>query len=200
MSSCVVSAWVLLQILLLGLFCNAPCRAVQLDCNLILKQYPSGSSFGIGVFAGKSYIRGEILERSVAILLPHHVVKGSVVDNYVFTSRLDGFSTLVLGFAMLYNHRPSSDNQIGMYMNPEHVVSPRTTNETLDFTMEAERTISPREEIYSNYGESSWFEDRGVAYSDALKPSDNDVAAAKSLPGCPHQLTEIVGNRVYARQ
>jgi hypothetical protein len=58
--------------LLLVLLCVACVTAADLDCPLILKKHAKID--GLGVYAGRDYKAGEVVERCVTVSIPQHKV------------------------------------------------------------------------------------------------------------------------------
>lgn len=103
--------------------------------------YVSRGWRGRGVFAGRAFEKGEIVERCPTISVPEGEVSGRLM-NYVFQPE-DGYVLVVLGYGMLYNHaaRP----------NLEWVQSSRTS-----VTFTSKRAIKQGEELTHDYSRQWW--------------------------------------------
>ncbi len=108
---------------------------------------------GRGVFAGKRFRKGEIIEKAPVITLPGKWGQGaekSVLDDYFFD--WDGEIALALGYGSLYNHSHT----------PNAVFLCRVKEAAIEFV--ALRDIEADEEITIDYLEgddfisSLWFE------------------------------------------
>jgi hypothetical protein len=170
------------------------------QCSLLQKHSVAG---GIGVFAGKNFSRGQVIERFLSLDVPSKVVKGSILDKYVFSSGVEGVDSLILGYAMIYNHMQSNESTVMLIGSRRHITSQRANRETEDFAVFAKRDIVQGEEIFSNYGDgNSWFRQRNlveVPLSAVAKASSYQLFA-KALPGCPVGNVETFAGRLYAAQ
>jgi len=122
------------------------------------KQSPDGAEIGSGVtvghgphgrgvFATRSFAKGEVIEACPTVELADADVRGRLND-YVFTSVSDGDVLLVLGHGMLYNHSPEP--------NVEYVQHDPST-----ITFRALRKVRPGDELTIDYGEE-WWDARGI--------------------------------------
>lgn len=107
--------------------------------NLIVKK---SSLHGYGVFAGKTFKKGEIIEECYIL-----VTKGGdkKLEDYYFD--VGGKNAIFTGFGVIYNHseEPSAD----YFINAKRLL----------VTFKANRTIRKDEEIFISYGDK-WFSDR----------------------------------------
>jgi hypothetical protein len=103
--------------------------------------YVSRGWRGRGVFAGRAFRKGEIVERCPTITVPEGEVSGKLM-NYVFQPD-DGYVLVVLGYGMLYNHssRP----------NLEWVQTDRAV-----VTFTTKRAIKRGEELTHDYTRQWW--------------------------------------------
>lgn len=101
---------------------------------------------GRGVFAARSYRKGEIIERCCIIELDrkeHYRFAGSILERYVFLwDKRKKSLALAFGFGSLYNHSPK----------PNCTYSREIKHKTLTFR--ARRNILANEEITIHYGPS----------------------------------------------
>lgn len=106
---------------------------------IIVKKSPT---HGYGVFAGKAFKKGEIMEQCCII-----VSKGGdkKLEDYYFDA--NGKYAILTGYGMIYNH---SDDP-----NAEYTLNLKTRVATI----RADKTIPKGSEIYISYGEQ-WFRDR----------------------------------------
>lgn len=149
----------------------------NLACPLIQKHHRFLP--GVGVFAGRNFIKGEVIERCITIELPAEIIIGTILDHYAFAAGDDNTGALVLGYAMMYNHISKGKSQVGVNRERDggNAVRSYRTNgnflETRDYTLVATRAIKKGDEIYSTYGSEAWFESRGLPYIDAESISNN---------------------------
>lgn len=108
---------------------------------LIVKK---SSLHGYGVFAGKKFRKGELIEECYLIISSGGDKK---LEDYYFDA--DGKYGLLTGFGIIYNHSedPNADYKID--------VKRRLA------TFKADRTIQKGDEICVSYGDK-WFRDRGL--------------------------------------
>ena len=71
----------------------------RLHCNLIQKFRPEID--GIGVFAGRNFTKGEVLERCIAFHHSELQTDHKLLGNYVFQHKNDGNVAVILGYAMV---------------------------------------------------------------------------------------------------
>ena len=99
---------------------------------------------GYGVFAGKDFKKGEIVER--APFLEVETPYGNEIMNYVFQSHLNrNKSLIVFGFGSIYNHTKTP--------NLVYSINPRLPSDRL-FTYTASKDIKKGDELYINYGDT----------------------------------------------
>jgi hypothetical protein len=72
---------------------------IAVDCNLVQKRHNYFD--GIGVFAGRDYQEGEVVERCVTFPFPEHRASRRLLDRYVFGFPEEGNVAVVLGYAMV---------------------------------------------------------------------------------------------------
>lgn len=170
------------------------------DCGILVGR--NGQVGGIGVFATRNYKKGQAIERCIAFKVPHDKTTGNILDHYVFGhSEEDGvyYADIVLGHAMLFNHRDNSSIEV---VEQHKVPSPRQPvgiKDVHDFVVFATADIAMGQELFSNYGGSPWFQERLIPYVEV--PSlGQDSGIGSVLGGCPLALTDIYNGRVYAKQ
>ena len=98
---------------------------------------------GRGVFAGRAFAEGDVVESCPSILIPEEEIEGGVLLDYVFDSHRPGKVLLLLGLGSLYNH----SSQPNLY----HRTAGRLTIEFV-----ALRDIERGEELTHNYGADYW--------------------------------------------
>ncbi|HYE74210.1 MAG TPA: SET domain-containing protein [Blastocatellia bacterium] len=110
---------------------------------------------GRGVFAGKSFKAGEVIERAPVIVIPGEQwkhIKKTIIFNYVFCWEENTDDTaLALGYGSFYNHSYSPNADCDNDLDEQEII------------FKAIRNIERGEEITINYnglGDKSplWFE------------------------------------------
>lgn len=175
---------------------------VSLDCDIVLKRHKTIP--GIGVFANRDFEKSEVVERVISFMLHFNVVAGTILDKYVFGSPYQGVSTMMLGYAQMYNHLPEEMATVKFFPPRKEVPrSMRANNVTDDVAVVARYDIIKGQEIFDTYGNEKWFSDRNIT----LIPPSTDLLSNKldnssyfTLPGCPTMLTEVIHHRVYSKQ
>lgn len=101
---------------------------------------------GYGVFAGKKFRKGELIEECYII-----ISKGGdkTLEDYYFDAK--GKYALFLGYGSIYNH--SDDANADYIINIKKHIT----------TIKADKTIQKGEEIFVSYGDD-WFGSRGRKY------------------------------------
>ena len=103
---------------------------------------------GNGVFAGKAFKKGEIVEIAPIIKDTNdNWGHGNQIANYTTTSD-ENSASLTLGYGSLYNH--SNDNNLDYYSG---------SNDTFIFI--ANRPIKKNAELFISYGEDWWTSRQG---------------------------------------
>ncbi len=100
---------------------------------------------GYGVFAGKDFRKGELIEECYIIISPKGGDK--VLEDFYFD--IKGKYGVFTGYGSIYNHSedPNADYNIS--------ISKKLA------TIKADRTIKKGEELFVSYGEE-WFSSRGI--------------------------------------
>lgn len=188
----------------------ASSAAAGLDCNLILRDMPGK---GLGVFAGKDWLPDQRMELAIGIPVPYEGIYWTKLIDYC-EGYNDTHALLTLGYSMLYNHIPHSEQtMIQKHMsNNDGVVRFFSSQErSTDVYFEPNSVIFAGDQIYSHYGED-WFADRGMEELEGDAPansitldretSEEDVVAAQNhpfnLPGCAQQMTYFKKGVLYA--
>jgi hypothetical protein len=132
---------------------------------------------GIGVIARRNFIKGEEIEHPLVISVPQLSIMKTVLFDYTMKSR-KGYSDIILGYSMVYNHHPTKPS-IGIpFVNGS-------------FRVIAERNITAGKEMFFTYGKR-YFSERGVRESSGRLLSP--------IPGCPYSLTRKHGFGLLASQ
>ncbi|MBC6368329.1 SET domain-containing protein-lysine N-methyltransferase [Algoriphagus sp. AK58] len=104
----------------------------------------STESKGRGVFAGRCFRKGELIERCCIIELDqgdHYRFAGNILERYVFLwDKRKKSLALALGFGSLYNHSPEPNCSYTREINQKIL------------TFRARQDILPHEEITIHYG------------------------------------------------
>lgn len=165
-----------------------------LECGVVTRK--SENVHGVGVFATKDYLEGEVIEKSFTIMMPTENTKYTLLDEYVF-GHVEEYADVVLGYAMVYNHHANSNVQV----TSSEILSKRIPSGEYyrDFVIYAKRDIKAGEELFSSYGNEQWFRERDKEYFDIpdRRVVDHTV---NSFPGCPYGLTEMHDGRLYASE
>lgn len=176
------------------------------QCDLQMKKHSKLD--GVGIFAGRDYKKGEVVERCITITLPNDKSSSVLLENYIYSHADDSFD-IVLGYGAIYNHRNNNSLKVQASLNPSPRIGYSSNNETIyDFYVTANYDIMKGEEMFTSYGDQKWFEDRNEIYiDDTLDIIDMNTNALESvhqqsvlMPGCPMSKTEIINGKVYATQ
>ena len=162
------------------------------ECALYLAQSPIAGA-GMGVFAGKSYALGEEIDKSYTLIVESVIIQSLPAINYVYSSLNDNYAAYLLGAAPMMNHitNPNTERTILTGRNGKmdvQSVSLRPYSVYHDFSFTAKKEIAVGNEIFSNYGDSSWFEEREILFNDTTASQ-----AAEDIPG--YTLEELVQTR-----
>jgi len=156
---------------------------------------------GVGIFAGRDYKQGEVVERSITITLPAEK-NTPILSHYVF-SHENNTLDLVLGYAMIYNHRNNNSLTVQAQLSPSPRVGlPAPSNNINDFLVVANYDIMKGQEMFTSYGDEQWFIENEIDFIDHSIDSTGSAIADQSIimPGCPMSKTEIINGKVYATQ
>jgi hypothetical protein len=111
----------------------------------------------LGVFAGRSFSKGDIIDRNAAVVVPTGQVYSSQIGNYVFGGRFSLESWLVLGSGSLCNY----------CSKPNALLAWNDSSDKASIYLIAQEAIVPGDEIFVSYGGDEWFSDRGLELLDA---------------------------------
>lgn len=98
---------------------------------------------GRGVFAGREFRKGDILEKVELILMPateDKYIKETILNRYIYFIDSD-WTCIALGYGSLYNHSAKKNNADWKYNKDDKT-----------FTYFATKKIEINEEIFINYG------------------------------------------------
>ena len=148
----------------------------------------------IGIFAGKNYKTGDIVEVSPISRLSHESAKNNILDEYVMGYNSSHVS-LVFGYACIYNH--GETRSVGNFIYEEDDDDDSEKSGLRDGPMIAEIDINQGDEIFFNYGET-WFESRNIHHKKVVeRPA---VRSRRDIPGCPQYYTYIDNRKLYAKR
>ena len=148
------------------------------NCEIFL----APSDTGWGVYASRSFKKGEIVDMTPAIVPTGEldVIENSVLDDYVYGYfRLEGSSLLeihvvMIGYGMFYNHHPEPNIQYQTFGREPAPDVPRSSN-AIGFT--ARRDIREGEQLFTTYGEKDggkeWFHRHGIKM---VRPAESRIA------------------------
>ena len=160
-----------------------------------------------------------MIERSVSFSIhPDEFHNKSVLADYVYGHHEGDiyYFDVVLGYGMFYSHHPEA-NVVLISVSPriyevpvvgESITSiPNTPrpHKVYDFVIMASRDIEAGEELYHNYGSTSWFIDRNMVEIPLPMPNIMSMNQLSNqldpfnIPGCPYGLTDVYGGRVFAK-
>lgn len=153
-----------------------------------------------GIFAGKKYKIGNIINTYPSILIEYEIIKRKQMSNYVFSSNNDRYSIAIFGAGMIFNHQ-NPKNVVHLYNEIPPIPSqfiplassqPYTTFPMLDFV--AEQEILQYDEIFTSYGEDDqWFKSRNITF---VPPNEmiSTISNFKELNENGHCLTDVYVN------
>jgi hypothetical protein len=152
-----------------------------------------------GIFAGKAYSQNTVVDTGQTILINYDLIRKRQLSNYVFASE-DGTNAIALfGASMLYNHRVPK-NIYYVYNDPAPPTSqvlpltysqPYTTYPRLAFIAEA--NIEAYEEIFTSYGEDTWFSGRNITLK--VPPANiSYISTYEELEKYGHCITDVYLN------
>ena len=119
------------------------------NCNVYIKTSNVGGGFGRGVFAKKKFSKGDVIEYGPGLKGTSEQIYCGLYKDYVYQCKDDlQNDMLTLGYGSIYNH--SSNNNASMNMDGQ------------SFYVVANRDIEKDEEIFTHYGDGSWFSARGI--------------------------------------
>ncbi len=128
---------------------------------------------GVGAFATKAFLKGDIVTVSPVLLLPKHALSRQDVDslliNYVYSAEDTDVALLPIAMAAMFNNGGATANlEIGWYNWDSKICGPigedvkstdledieRAQFASFDFCYRATRDIASGEELTTNYGEN----------------------------------------------
>jgi hypothetical protein len=135
---------------------------------------------GWGVYAGRSFTKGEIVEMAPMLLrfpINSRLLKQTVLDNYHYEYWIwDGkthiqCTNLSFGFSLLYNHAPNHNIKYYKFGDEPDIENP---GRSVGMGYYAMRDIKKGEELVCSYGDETWFRQRGMEMIDLSNGGDND--------------------------
>lgn len=149
---------------------------------------------GRGVFAGRSLPPKTVLDHSVNIPVLDSDIVDSQLDNYVFSTGIEGYSMLALGLGSLFNHN-DSETVVHQWMDSEvadaaMVASqPQSTFSRSIFSLDTESIQG--QELFISYGDD-WLEGRGLNNSQLPAAVALERREEQWLQARGRCLTEVV--------
>jgi hypothetical protein len=130
---------------------------------------------GRGVVAGKDMAAEDLIDSAVSLTVPASYIGDWQLQNYIYASEEDGQSMALFGVGMLFNHREPPNvhhywDSWEMAHSSDNKYVPSTT-----YSPVAHNTTEPLvrgQEIFTSYGDSSWFTDRGIFIDGVINGSD----------------------------
>ena len=150
---------------------------------------------GMGVFAGRSYEDGEEIEKSTVLIVESVIIQSLTMINYVYNSLNPSYAAYLIGSSSMMNHAetPNTERIVIVHRNMEMDVQtvslrPYSTYHQFQFTVKG--GVVTGQEIFGNYGDSSWFTERDIPYkrSDLM---DSMKYAPDDLKRIGHCLTDV---------
>lgn len=156
-------------------------RDPSLECELWLAPSTLPGVQGRGVISGVPLLNSTALEPLVTLSVPYELVRYWSLANYVFAHEEEEQSLVVFGIGMLINHL--SNPALYHYWSeddPAHSSESYWTPSTMSSSVvyETLRDVKKGEELFISYGDSEWFEDRGITLS---KETDRDESTPPVL-------------------
>ena len=158
---------------------------------------------GRGVFAGHNFSKRVLLSSGPSILMSYAATLETQVNNYVFSSHSSEYTYVPFGPECMYNHNnPKLRNSAHSTGNPDLAsdIDPSIPPE-YPFTTyprsshSSSREIKEGEEIFTSYGDPTWFSYRGIEYeiNETNSPCVNATCSrsAQELMESGHCLTDV---------
>ena len=121
---------------------------------------------GRGVIVGQSMVNLSLIEFDPSLTIPRtNEVKNWPLFNYVYGANEENESLVVFGVSMMFNHFHTPN--IARWwatspVTPSYVQKNEAHSTLTDVFHEAKRDIQVGEELVTDYGVDSWFEQRGI--------------------------------------
>jgi hypothetical protein len=137
-----------------------PWLAEGRDCDCFLV-YSSLPNVGRRILAGREIEEKELLLYTPTIFVPHELSQRTLLSNYVFGSRRDDTSIVMLSHVSLMNHspRPNIDHFWDSYEGADPFFFPETRAANQKCFVKASENISRGGELLVTYGDN-WFANR----------------------------------------
>ena len=165
----------------------------SLRCNLLLRKH--GVLDGVGVFAGRDYKAGDIIESPPGVMVSLNYTSRTMLEYYTIM-HINGFDDIVFGNVMMYNHR---DVPSVVFQHPREVHTKRKgyARSKLRFDIVAVKDIRRGSEIFVSYGTDEWFRSRNMTQVTYNGPAP---ATYRTLPGCTRASIREHRGRIYTSQ
>ena len=148
----------------IGIDCNefmndtVPIPDVECDLYLADSTIPGG---GRGIFTTRLNRIDNIIETCPAITVPAVYHRKWILDSYVYSSLVPGYSVAALGTAMMFNHQILKYRNVINQFNKtfSEVIKNAPYTNTSDLTFTGLKRSIPGDELFSDYGDE-WFNQR----------------------------------------
>jgi hypothetical protein len=145
--------------------------------------------FGRGVIAGRDISQEEVIDSAPSLVVAHEVTNDMILNNYIYTSEDDSFGMITFGPSTLFNHKrideKDTEHAWASYDVPtvdQQLKSPNTLYTNV--INKAVKHISAGDEIFTSYGDDTWFLDRGMKLY-----ADNETASETTEHLLEHKYT-----------
>lgn len=140
---------------------------------------------GLGVFAGRRYNKGDVIDRNAAVVVPTGQAFALQIGNYVFGAPFALESWLVLGSGSLCNYRSK----------PNALLAWNDSSDKTSVFLVAQESIEAGDEIFVSYGGDEWFSQRDLHLQDpdptAQAPASSSSTGSSVLPRQKRCLSDV---------
>lgn len=157
------------------------------------------SGAGMGVFAGKTFQQNEEIETTPSLVVESVIIQSLPAINYVYSSYNPSYAAYLIGSATMMNHisSPNTDRSMLNHRNIKmdvQSVSLRPFSTYHMFHYSAKSRISAGQEIFTNYGDLSWFTEREIPYDASASSSAENILGytLEELKKIGHCLSDCV--------
>jgi hypothetical protein len=133
-----------------------------------------------GIFAGKNYQSKEVVDITSTVAIPSEFIQKLQLFNYAISSNDPDYSMSVFGSGMLYNHHKSKPNIEYQWMTTPmkndkilHNIYSHPYTKFPDLRYVTNTEVQLGQELYANYGNDGWFENRDLK----LDPSSSSSSS-----------------------
>ena len=168
------------------------------DCSVYLA--PSKNFPGRGIIASKLLEGGTVIDfSSITLPVPLEKISTWQLNNYVYASEEEYYSMCIFGMAMIFNHVRDEKHHADHYWDDHQIIPkvsdilmiPYSNYSSVSYSIRENLTVESGNEIFTSYGDDSWFETRDIEQID-INHDDLIPYKEEELKAIGHCLSHVM--------